>query len=80
MVALPALRDPQSAQSTVKMLKARNAAQTELHVLIDDGDGRAEKLARRLRASGLRRVLLLAGGEEVLIRRGKPGTRKMITR
>ena len=44
-----------------------------LYVMIDDGDGKAEKVARRLAAAGVRRVAILTGGERTLRREGRPG-------
>jgi rhodanese-related sulfurtransferase len=44
-----------------------------LLVVVDHGDGSAEELARLLRASGNRRVVILAGGEEILRHEGRPG-------
>lgn len=49
------------------------AAKAELTVVIDDGDGSGAELVRSLRASGNRRVVLLAGGETILQHEGKPG-------
>jgi len=46
-------------------------------VLIDSGDGEAEKTARMLRANGIRRVVILAGGEKILERDGAPGLKRM---
>ncbi|NLX26442.1 MAG: rhodanese-like domain-containing protein [Lentisphaerae bacterium] len=46
-------------------------------VLIDSGDGSAEKMARILKANGVNRVIILAGGEEILKRDGKPGLMRM---
>lgn len=46
-------------------------------VLIDSGDGSAEKMARMLKANGVRRVIILAGGEEILKRDGEPGLMRM---
>lgn len=40
--------------------------QDRLVVLIDRGDGAAERLARRLRSRGLHRVVILSGGEYAL--------------
>jgi len=48
-----------------------------LMVLIDDGDGRAVEMARTLRANGVRRVVVLAGGELILERDGAPGLKRM---
>jgi rhodanese-related sulfurtransferase len=46
-------------------------------VLIDSGDGEAEKTARILRANGIRRVVILAGGERIIERDGAPGLQRM---
>ena len=46
---------------------------SELIVVIDDGDGSGADLVRSLRASGNRRVVLLAGGETILRHGGEPG-------
>ncbi len=44
-----------------------------VYVLIDLGDGKAEKVARRLHAAGIKNVAILVGGEQVLQRYGQPG-------
>ena len=44
-----------------------------LYVLIDAGDGTAEKVAQTLKAGGLTRVVILAGGENIIRRKGMPG-------
>ena len=46
-------------------------------VLIDSGDGEAEKTARILRANGIKRVVILAGGEEILKRDGASGLARL---
>ncbi len=48
-----------------------------LMVLIDDGDGKAQEMARVLRANGLQRVVVLAGGERILERDGAAGLQRM---
>jgi methylmalonyl-CoA mutase cobalamin-binding subunit len=50
----------------------------KLYVLIGDGEGEADKMAHRLKAAGIRRIIILAGGEKTLQRKGLPGleTRK----
>ena len=48
-----------------------------LMILIDDGDGKALEMARTLRANGLQRVVVLAGGERILERDGAPGLQRM---
>ena len=55
---------------------AKNEAPPAL-VLIDDGDGRAETLARTLRAGGNYRVVILAGGETILARHGEAGLQRL---
>jgi rhodanese-related sulfurtransferase len=45
-------------------------------VLVDNGDGAAEALARKLRGNGQRRVVILVGGEIALARKGRPGLQR----
>ena len=59
--------------SIAGLLGARGAHHRKLYVLIDDGDGEAEKVAHRLKAAGIRRLVILAGGEQILRREGRPG-------
>lgn len=66
---------------TARKQGARNRSESQgtrvdpqrLYVLIDDGDGRAEKAAHRLRGAGVKRVVILTGGERILRRSGQPG-------
>ena len=44
-----------------------------LLVLIDNGDGSAQETARQLKANGVKRFAILAGGEEMIVRKGEPG-------
>jgi len=44
-----------------------------LLILIDDGDGAAEKMAHTLKAGGNKRFAILSGGELILNRQGQPG-------
>ena len=55
-----------------------NGGVKPLLVLIDDGgaDNSALEMARVLKANGVRRVVILAGGEEILSRGGKPGLQR----
>ena len=48
------------------------------YVIVDNGDGAAEKLSRRLNRAGIRRNYILTGGELALRRRGRSGSRTMI--
>jgi rhodanese-related sulfurtransferase len=59
---------PQSRQGG-----AGGAARPPLLVLIDNGDGSAETMARTLKANGVTRYVILAGGERILARKGRPG-------
>ena len=44
-----------------------------LLVLIDSGNGAAQQMARALKANGIERFAILAGGEEILVHKGRPG-------
>lgn len=45
-------------------------------VLIDDGDGTAQAMARKLKANSIKRYVILAGGELILSRHGQPGLQR----
>jgi hypothetical protein len=49
------------------------AAKPPMLVLIDRGDGAAQAMARQLKASGHKRFVILAGGEEGLVNQGRTG-------
>jgi rhodanese-related sulfurtransferase len=51
-------------------------AASPLVVLIDSGDGSAETAARTLKARGVRRYAILAGGELAIARKGRPGSER----
>jgi len=46
-----------------------------LYVLVDNGNNRSRRVAHRLKAAGIRRVVILAGGERSLRREGKAGVK-----
>ena len=50
---------------------AKRNAYRYLYVLVDNGDGQAEKVVRRLHAAGVKRVAILTGGEQALRRQGQ---------
>jgi rhodanese-related sulfurtransferase len=50
----------------------RSASTSDVYVLIDNGDGEAQKIAHKLRGAGIRRFVILLGGEEMIKRRGAP--------
>jgi hypothetical protein len=62
---------PQSREST-----GAGASPPPLLVLIDNGDGTAQAMARTLKANGTRRYVILAGGEMILARHGQPGLQR----
>ncbi len=63
---------PQTRQETGK-----SAAPRPLMVLIDNGTGlEAQKMLRALKANGVTRVVILAGGEQILARDGRPGLQR----
>ncbi len=66
---LNVLQSPRSASGTLAP-----AASRPLVVLIDDNDGKAEEMARKLRANGLHRVVILTGGAEIIRHEGRSGT------
>lgn len=65
--------------SIAGLLGGRGAHHRKLYVLIDDGDGVAQKIAHRLKAAGIRRVVILAGGEQILRREGRPGLKRQVS-
>ncbi len=70
---LPRPADAPSTQRGPGRAAAAAPGTTPLYVLIDAGDGTAERTARRLRAAGVARVVILAGGESAIRRKGAPG-------
>jgi rhodanese-related sulfurtransferase len=62
-----------SAKGFDQVTRAKDRQHRSLYVMIDDGDGRGEKLARRLFAAGVKQVAILTGGEQSLRRQGRPG-------
>lgn len=50
-----------------------------LLVLIDNGNGAAQESARALKANGVKRFAILAGGEEIIARKGRPGLQRVGT-
>jgi rhodanese-related sulfurtransferase len=48
-------------------------------VLVDRGDGKAEKVARRLNGAGIRQVVILIGGEKILQREGQSGSQTQVS-
>lgn len=56
-----------------RQLSAGSATPPPLLVLIDNGDGAAPAMARELKANGVTRFAILAGGEQILARKGQRG-------
>jgi rhodanese-related sulfurtransferase len=53
-----------------RLLASIPRGNSERLILIDDGDGTSEKVSDKLHAAGVRRLAILAGGEETLRTRG----------
>jgi len=58
----------------------KSSARNRLFVLIDDGDEEGLRVARQLTAAGVKRIVLLAGGEISLARKGVVGKKTLVTR
>jgi rhodanese-related sulfurtransferase len=56
--------------------QAGGSASPPLFVLIDSGDGTAQAMARTLKANGMNRYAILAGGELILARHGQAGLQR----
>lgn len=57
----------------MKGKRASFAGAPRLLVIVDNDPARAEETAKRVLMAGYRRVAILAGGEEILLRKGKSG-------
>jgi len=57
--------------SSVIQTRGKGSHHRYHYVIIDDGDGEGEKVARRLFAAGVKRVAILTGGERILRRDGR---------
>ena len=53
------------------------AAPPPLLVLVDNGDGQAQAMARTLKANGVTRFVILAGGEQILAVHGQAGLQRI---
>ena len=66
-------RSPADSAVLSKTLSA-DAGKPPLLVLVDNGDGVAARaMSRTLKANGVKRFVILAGGEQILARKGQPG-------
>ncbi len=70
------VQSPFSGVTPQAKAKAANAT-PPLLVLIDDGDGRARDMARALKANGVTRFVILAGGEQILAVHGQAGLQRI---
>lgn len=68
-------RGPGGQVSAAKLTARKDQDHRKVYVLIDDGDGEAEKVAHRLKAAGIGQVVILAGGDRAIVRDGKAGLR-----
>jgi rhodanese-related sulfurtransferase len=65
--------EPQSYKASL----AASPAKSRLMVLIDKGDGAAQEAGRKLKANGIQRFVILVGGEEMLVRKGESGLKRI---
>jgi rhodanese-related sulfurtransferase len=73
----PGLPVTQTPFKKIEASKTAKASQlSPLMVLIDSGDGSAQKMARALKANGIQRYVILAGGEEIISRKGQAGLQR----
>jgi rhodanese-related sulfurtransferase len=63
--------------SADEITRGRGPKHRNQYVIVDDGDGQGEKAARRLFAAGIKRVVILTGGEQTLSREGEKGFKKI---
>jgi rhodanese-related sulfurtransferase len=73
----PGRAQMQSAKSLASPVN-RQIGSTPLIVLVDAGDGSAEKELRRLKVEGFERVVVLAGGEKTIQLQGRRGKGRMV--
>lgn len=66
--------------STVTRRGGKETQYRWLYILIDNGDGESEKIARTLMAAGIKRFAILTGGERILRRGGSPGLETIRTK
>ncbi|KAF0094830.1 MAG: rhodanese domain-containing protein [Puniceicoccaceae bacterium 5H] len=66
-----------SAEGGNPLLKQAGPGNEQMIVLIDDDHHTAEDTARKLRAAGHKRVVVLAGGETILEHDGRAGSERM---
>jgi len=67
------VKDPFAASAPRKNANGAANAASPLLVLVDSGDGTAQEMGRALKANGNKRFVILAGGEEMIQRKGKTG-------
>lgn len=74
--SVPAATMTADAFTQLSRLRNKDAGFTRapsLFVIIDNDNASAMETARRIQQSGYKRVVVLAGGEEIIRRKGKPG-------
>jgi rhodanese-related sulfurtransferase len=75
--AFPQARVEKSALNVAGKKKSSSGETlAPLLVLIDSGDGTSEEMVRTLRANGVSRFVILAGGEEIIARQGQSGSKR----
>jgi rhodanese-related sulfurtransferase len=69
-------RSPFETATAKAAVSSGASSKPPLLVLIDSGNGAAQQMARALKANGIKRFAILAGGEEILARKGRPGLQR----
>ncbi|MBI5387110.1 MAG: rhodanese-like domain-containing protein [Verrucomicrobia bacterium] len=69
-------QSPFEVPASKNLAKSGSTPTPPLLVLIDRGDGAAQAMARTLKANGVTRFVILAGGEEIITRKGQPGLQR----
>ena len=74
---VPVTKNPFELPKTRQSLGGSSSGSSPVLVLIDSGGGKAQEMARMLKANGQKRVVILAGGEEILQRQGQSGLQRV---
>jgi rhodanese-related sulfurtransferase len=71
----PGLSTKSKEISIAELSGLKKSGHTKVYVLVDRGDGKSEKVARRLYGSGIKQVTILVGGEKILQKEGQSDSR-----
>lgn len=74
-IGRPGAKKERVSRDAGQVLSRWKKGGTSLYVLVDDGDGHAQDVAKRLQGAGVRRVVVLTGGELAIERQGQSETK-----